>query len=343
MSVLNRLASVSALILVSAVVSIPTTTAAQEPAASGAPRTPWGHPDLQGVWDFRSATPLERSADVGDRAQLTDAEAAEYLRTAPQRARSFITAVAGDVDVGEELWNDTGSLLAAGNRTSLVIDPPDGTVPRNDANRQRLFPVLQQIFAGRPGSYEERGLSERCIMWTHTPLLPTFSNNNVQIFQTSDAVIMLHEMVHDIRVIFLDDRPLLSDGLRQLRGSSRGHWDGDTLVVESTGFRHGMHFLSTGPNMQLVERLTRTGAETIDYQYTINDPEWFTRPWSVSLPLRRTELPIYEYACHEGNRSMTLMLESARRQDLDVGRASGGSDARDEASTAGDIGSGGKD
>ena len=155
-------------------------------------------------------------------------------------------------------------------------------------------------------------LSARCIMWTPTPLNPSFSNNNVLLFQTRDYVAIYHEMIHDVRVIPLDGLPHLGERIRQLRGDPRDHWKGDTLVVETTNFSALTTFVGSGPNLRLVERFTRTDPDTLRYEYTIDDPESFTKPWTVVLPMLRTEGPVYEYACHEGNRSMTMILEMAR-------------------------------
>ncbi len=292
----------------------PTIAMAQETSPGTEPRTPWGHPDLQGVWDFRSLTPLERP-DGLEKQFLTDEEAAEFVSATPERNRAFLANVLGDRDVGQELWDDTGSALTDDNRTSLIVDPADGKVPRTEANQAAMFEVLGNAFLSRPDSHEDRLSSERCFQWTPTPLLPTFSNNNVQIFQTPDAIVLLHEMVHDIRVIYLDDRPHLADHMRQLRGSSRGHWEGDTLVVESTNFNDEAGFLFASPNRLVVERFSRTDVNSIRYEYTIDDPDAFSEPWTAVLPLKKTELPIYEYDCHEGNRSITVMLEAARAED----------------------------
>ena len=230
--------------------------------------TPWGHPNLQGVWDFRTLTPLERPSHMGEKTSLTEQEAAEFVATVPERDHALFATFLEDPGAAYELWDDRGTALTENHPTSLVIDPPDGKIPRTEASQRQLSERITQFFVGRPDSHEDRALSERCLEWTPTPLNVAFSNNNIQIFQTMESVVILHKMIHDVRVIYLDSRPHLPDTMRQLRGSSRGHWEGDTLVVESKGFSH-------------------------------------------DVMLRR----LYEYACHEGNRSLTVMLQGARVQD----------------------------
>ncbi len=286
-----------------------------EAVTSAVPRTSWGAPDLAGIWDFRTSTPLQRPEEFGDRASLTDEEAAEFEEGAVDRLFARARAVGGS-ESNVELWPDRGTEMAGENRTSLIVDPPDGRVPPRTSSGQRrretvgAFPVERNS-----DGPEDRSLAARCIMWTPTPLTPTFSNNNVQVFQTRDYVAIYHEMIHDARIIPLDGRPHLDERIRQLRGDSRGHWEGDTLVVETTNFTDQTTFAGSGPNLRLVERFTLTNADTLHYEYTLDDPESFTKPWTVVLPMRQTEGPVYEYACHEGNRSMTVILEVARVQE----------------------------
>ncbi len=277
------------------------------------PRTPWGAPDLGGIWDFRSATPLERPDELADREFYTDEEAAELEEHAVERLYADNAARAGSV-AEFELWADMGTELAGHNRTSLVVDPPDGRIPRTTPGQERQD-TLGAIWGRSADGPEDRTLSERCIMWTPTPLTPVFSNNNVQLFQTPDYVVMYHEMIHDVRVLPLDGRPHLDERIRQWRGDSRGYWDGDTLVVETTNFTDKTTFEGSGPNLRLVERFTRMDADTLRYAYTMDDPESFTRPWSVELPMTLSEGPVFEYACHEGNRGMVNILEIARGEE----------------------------
>ena len=201
-----------------------------EAVTSAVPRTSWGAPDLAGIWDFRTSTPLQRPEEFGDRASLTDEEAAEFEEGAVDRLFARARAVGGS-ESNVELWPDRGTEMAGDNRTSLIVDPPDGRVPPRTSSGQRrretvgAFPVERNS-----DGPEDRSLAARCIMWTPTPLTPTFSNNNVQVFQTRDYVAIYHEMIHDARIIPLDGHPHLDERIRQLRGDSRGHWEGDTLV-----------------------------------------------------------------------------------------------------------------
>ena len=289
--------------------------AQDEPAPTAVPRTSWGAPDLGGVWDFRTSTPLQRPDEFRGRAYLTDEEAAEFEEGAIDRLVARGQAVGGS-ESNVELWPDLGTEMAGDNRTSLIVDPPDGTVPPRTAAGQLRFETIgapsRQRSADGP---EDRALKARCIMWTPTPLLPTYSNNNVQVFQTRDYVAIYHEMIHDVGIIPLDGRLHLDERIRQLRGDARGHWEGDTLVVETTNFTAQSTFVGSGPNLRLVERFTRSDSHTLRYEFTLDDPESFTRPWTVVLPMRRSDGPVYEYACHEGNRSMTVILEVARAQE----------------------------
>ena len=285
---------------------------------AAAPRTAWGAPDLGGVWDFRSATPLERPDEVADRELYTDAETAELEANAVERLYEDVAARAGSA-AEFELWVDLDTELA-GNRTSLVTEATDGKIPRTAAGQQRQD-TLGAIFGCTADGPEDRTLSERCIMWTPTPLTPVFSNNNVQLFQTADHVVIYHEMIHDVRVVPLDGRGHLSEDIRQWRGDARGHWDGDTLVVETTNFTDKATFDGSGPQLRLIERFTRVDTDTLHYAYTVHDSESFTAPWSVELPMTRSEGPVFEYACHEGNRGLLNILEMARSAERDAVRA----------------------
>ena len=288
-------------------------------AAQTAPRTAWGDPDLQGVWDFRTLTPLERPDDVGEKTSFTDEEAAVFVRALPERDQALFATFLDDPDVAYELWDDRGTVLTDDKRTSLVVDPPDGKIPRTAASQARFFERLSQIFAvGRPDSHLDRMLSERCIEWTPTPLNTAFSNNNVQLFQTPDSVVILHEMIHDIRVIYLDSRPHLPDRVRQLRGSSHGQWEGDTLVVETKGFSHEVNiasFLGAGQNRRVMERFQLTDADTIRYEYTIDDPNTWAQPWTAGFHWKNHAGPTFEYACQEFNYGMTGILSGARAEE----------------------------
>ncbi len=247
----------------------------------------------------------------------------DRLESFPERLLE-LGRILGGSESNVEPWEDVGTEMAGDNRTSLIVDQPDGRVPPRTASGQERFETLGATPAQRSADGPEaRDLSERCIMWTETPVLPTYSNNNLQVFQTPKTVAIYHEMIHDVRIIALDrpldgpldGRPHLDERIRQLRGDSRGRWEGETLVVETTNFTDQTTFFGSGPNMRLIERFTLVDEDTLRYEYTIDDPESFVRPWTVVLPMQRSEGPVYEYACHEGNRSMTMILEVARAQE----------------------------
>ncbi len=284
------------------------------------PRTGDGRPDLQGVWDFRSLTPLQRPSDLADTELFTDEEAAQFqLETVAQLDKDR-AGPDGRIPLSggyNEFWYDYGKQLTAGRRTSLIVDPSDGRIPsltpdartRADARRTAL---------GRPAwGPEDRGAYERCIAGFNAgpPMNPSAYNNNMQLFQTADYVVILNEMVHDARVIPLDDRSHLPTHVRQWHGDSRGHWDGDTLVVDTRNYTDKTNFRGSGQHVHLVERFTRVGANTLLYEYTIEDPASFGGHWSAAIPMMKNDAPLYEYACHEGNYGMHNLLVSARSDD----------------------------
>ena len=282
--------------LVTVVLLLPLSSAAQVTGDSGVPRTPWGVPDLQGIWDNRTITPLERPRQFAGQETLTAAEAAAYeARTAEQR-------------VGDRYYWDRGTRTVADRRTALITDPADGRVPPLTPAGQRRFETGRQQGVG---AADERNPSERCITRT-VPRLPGLYNNHYQIFQTPGHVVIFMEMIHDARIVPLDTRPPLPDGVRQWNGDSRGRWDGDTLVIETTHFTGKTNFRGSADNLHLVERLTRVDADTIDYRFTVTDPTTWTRPWTARVPLNRNDGPLYEYACHEGNDGLAGILQVNR-------------------------------
>ena len=282
--------------LVTVVLLLPLSSAAQVTGDSGVPRTPWGVPDLQGIWDNRTITPLERPRQFAGQETLTAAEAAAYeARTAEQR-------------VGDRYYWDRGTMTVADRRTALITDPADGRVPPLTPAGQRRFETGRRQGVG---AADERNPSERCITRT-VPRLPGLYNNHYQIFQTPGHVVIFMEMIHDARIVPLDTRPPLPDGVRQWNGDSRGRWDGDTLVIETTHFTGKTNFRGSADNLHLVERLTRVDADTIDYRFTVTDPTTWTRPWTARVPLNRNDGPLYEYACHEGNDGLAGILQVNR-------------------------------
>lgn len=279
------------MLFVSLLISVPAAAAAQTTTAA-MPRTPWGAPDLQGIWDNRTITPLERPRQFTDRATLTAAEAAAYeASTAESR-------------VDDRYYWDRGTRTVDDRRTALVVDPADGRVPPLTPEGQRRFEIGRRQGVNGP---DERNPTERCITRS-LPRLPGLYNNNFQIFQTPDYAVILMEMIHAARIVPLDRRPPLVDHVRQWNGDSRGHWEGDTLVIETTHFTSKTNFRGSTDRLRLVERLTRVSTDTIDYRFTVSDPTTWAQPWTAQIPLNQNDGPLYEYACHEGNDGMSGIL-----------------------------------
>ena len=300
-------------------VALPAVTMAQD-----VPLTPWGAPDLQGVWDFRTITPLQRPEDLGDQAFLTQEEAAQREQTAVDRAARLWnreaqpTEAGGNVGGYNNFWMDQGTNVIGTRRTSLIIDPPNGRLPEvTEAGRARAAANRGAFGSELPASYTDLSNSDRCLMGFNAgpPITPAAYNQNVQLFQTPDHLVMLTEMVHTVRVVPLDGTPALAEGLRQLSGDSRGHWEGETLVVETANFEARRDWRGSTEGMRLVERFTRVDANTLEYEFTVTDPETWATSWTVNLPMQRNELPMFEYACHEGNYAMEVMLGGARADE----------------------------
>jgi len=303
-----------------------TRTAAATTAATTLPRTADGRPDLQGVWDFRTITPLERPVELGTKAFFTEEEAANFERQENRRQnrdlsdaeRGNVLYPAGGVSPYNEVWYDRGNKVVGSKRTSLIVDPPNGRLPPLTPEGQKTAAVRaawqRDNSTGRThaDSWEDRPLQERCILGLNAgpPMTPGPYNNNFQLFQTPDNVVILTEMVHDARVVPLDGRAHL--GIRQWKGDSRGRWEGDTLVVETTNFRRETSLPGSSASTHLVERFTRTDANTLLYEFTVEDPSMWTKPWTAVIPMSKSEEPMYEFACHEGNHAMAGILGGAR-------------------------------
>ena len=290
--------------------------------SSAVPRTADGRPDLQGIWDYRTMTPLERPADLEDKSVFTDEEAAEFLRealnnrNADRRDGAERTAGFGaDVERAyNDFWWDYGRTLTDDKRTSLIIDPPDGRVPYTPESRAEQETRFAKFFSVVAAGPEDRGLWERCVT-RDLPRLSGAYNNNFQLFQTEGYVAILNEMIHEVRMIPLDGRPHVSDTIRQWQGTSTGRWDGDTLVVETVNFTDHTNFRGSKENLNLIERFTRIDADTLLYEFTVEDPTTWTRPWSAAVPMVRNVGRMYEYACHEGNYGMVGILAGARADE----------------------------
>jgi len=278
-----------------------------------APRTPDGHPDLQGIWSFATITPLERPSLYAGRDTLTAEEVAQANQDAAVRASSERRKeLTRDQDVAlayNQFWWDRGTSTG---RTSLVVDPPNGRIPAKTIVAQSRIDATRAARARDAWGPEDRGGAERCLQYRPLPRLPTGYNNHHQIFQIPGYVIILTEMIHHVRVIPLDDRPHVDATIRLLNGDSRGHWEGNTLVVETTNFSDALTFYGSGANRRLVERFTRIDENTIDWRFTVEDNTAWAHPWSAVLPFKKVEGPIYEYACHERNYGMENLLVSAR-------------------------------
>jgi hypothetical protein len=299
------------------------------------PRTREGRPDLQGIWSYATLTPLERPDEFVGKPFLTDAEARaleQQTLTVQNRDRRDGEGPAGrgsdgrtDLDRAyNQVWWEYGSKVVGTRRTSLVIDPPDGHIPALTAEGERaaedkrgLWTANGEYEGGARGlsfdSYLDRPLQERCLGWTVTgpPMIPGAYNNNMEIFQTPDAVVIVNEMVHDHRIVPIDNRSRVGSPIRLWMGVSRGRWDGDTFVVDTTNFRPGV-FRSASASLHLIERFRRMDDETLLYEFTVDDPVTWTKPWTVQVPMSRTREPLFEYACHEGNYSLPNILAGAR-------------------------------
>jgi len=285
------------------------------------PRTPDGHPDLQGTWNTSTLTALERPAEFAGKPVLTPQEARDYeARFLRENNRDRRDGTA-EADVGRaynEFWYDRGSHIVESRHTSLIIDPPDGKIPALTPEAQKRQAALAEYRRQHPGDGpEDFSLANRCILWATAgpPMLPGAYNNNYRIVQSPGNVTILIEMIHDARIIPTDGRPHLPSNVRQWLGDSRGHWEGDTLVVETTNFTDKTNFRGADENMRLVERFTRVDADTIIYEFTVHDLSSFTKPWTAQIPMKRTPEPLLEYACHEGNYAMEGMLRGLRTEE----------------------------
>jgi hypothetical protein len=291
------------------------TAGAKSPAAKKwtPPRTSWGEPDLQGVWSYATITPLERPENQAGKEVLSNEEVA----AADKEARTSADRRDGtpDADLARAynaFWYDRGK---SSGRTSLIVDPPDGRLP-SLTPEGRMRQAAASLASAHPfDSVEDRPLQERCIIYHGVPPLPSGYNNTYQIFQTPGYVAIVDENIHDVRGIPLDGRPHVGPKIRQWNGNSRGHWEGDTLVVETSNYspKTTFRFPVNPDTLRAVERFTRVAADRIDYRFTITDPATYTRPWTAMLPMMNLpDYVIYEYACHEGNYAIEHGLSGAR-------------------------------
>jgi len=310
-------------------------SAQTSPAKKWTPqRTPDGQLDLEGNWASATLTPLERPPEFAGKDFLSQQEAAEYIKRTLQESNSDRRDGGAQADLQRnynEAWRDRGTTVVATRRTSLIVDPPDGKVPplTRDAQKQRaamtggvgpegLRFLPATLSAARPprlpGGPRDLPLRVRCIS-RDLPMIPTPNNNFLQIIQSPGYVAIFQEMMHEFRIIPLDRRPHLDSTIRGHMGDSRGRWQGNTLVIDTTNFIGKDNAYGADEAMHLTERLTRTGPDTILYQFTVDDPTAFTKPWSGEMSMSKTDEPVEEYACHEGNYAMESILAGARAEE----------------------------
>jgi hypothetical protein len=300
-------------------------TAAARQTRWTVPRTPWGHPDLQGIWTTQTLTPLERPVEFGDRAFLTSEEAEAVARKAAAAVRDESqNRRANDPGTYNSFWLENGTAVDPSRRTGLITDPPSGRIPWKpemlaENQRARQTPATYD-------SWTDLDTGERCLTDGPTSVDSQGYNMNFQIIQTPDHVVIAHEMFHQYVIVPLDGRPRLPQGIGLWLGDARGRWDGDTLVVETQnfadkfsnkiGYRWGNGiWRASRPSLKLIERFRRVSDDRIDYQFTVDDPTMFSRPWTAAPSMLKTTGPIFEYACHEGNHAVVNTLKGARSNE----------------------------
>ena len=283
--------------------------------------TPDGQPDLQGIWGFATITPLERPSELAGKQFFTEKEAVEYEKQFLTRNNRDRRDGPTEADVSRaynDFWWDSGNKVVSTRRTSLITDPPDGKLPALTAAAQKRAADRADARRLHPtDGPENRPLAERCLIWgtAGPPILPSAYNNNIRIVQGAGYVAIFNEMIHDVRVVPLDGRPHLPQNIRLWMGDSRGHWEGNTLVVDTTNFTDKTNFRGADENMHLIERFTRASDDTLIYQFTVDNETAFTRSWSAEVPLTKSPAPMFEYACHEGNYSLLNVLAGARAEE----------------------------
>ena len=272
------------------------------------PRTAWGDIDLQGIWNYATMTPLERPRELSNADVLTAEQAAAYERQINERQGAANSTAGPD-------WWDPGTRRLTNRRTSLIVDPPDGRVPTMIPDAQARATARAQAARDRGPAEgpEDLGLNVRCLVWSTAgpPMLPGVYNNNVDFVQTRDYIVIVNEMIHDARIVPMDGRP--HGTVPRWMGDSRGRWDAGTLVIDTIAFTDKTNFRGADEKLHLVERFTRVDADTIEYQFTAEDPTVWARSWTAAFPLHKTSDRMYEYACHEGNaRSVEGILRASR-------------------------------
>jgi len=286
------------------------------------------HPSLEGIWNSASLTPFQRPVELGNKEFYTEQEAAVYEKSKAQEVNRDRRDGGQEADVARaynELFFDRGTKLARTRRTSMIFDPPNGRVPPMTPEARKKFQAIQERFAAHPADGpEDRPLPDRCLMFSQSgpPMIPGNYNDNYQIVQTPEYISILAEMGNQVRVISLDGSAHLPQNVQEWMGDSRGHWEGDTLVVETTNFkfndrsRFGVQYEGmTDQNLHITERFTRTSPDSILYRATIDDPTVYTKPWTMEVSLEKAEGPLFEFACHEGNYGLAGVLAGERAQE----------------------------
>jgi hypothetical protein len=311
-----------------------TPSAKKAAPAYAPPRTPDGHPDLQGYWANNTATPLERPKELANRAFLTDEETAALKKKAAELFNGKGDAAFGDTVYQTVLANvngtkegfkstdgQTGDYSSVwtverdwDNRTSLITDPPDGRMPALTPEGKARREANNAARSHPPNGPEDRALQERCITYG-SPQLVAGYQSLYQVVQSPGSVALRTEMIHDTRLIPIGAASHVAPAVKQWLGDSRGHWEGDTLVVDTTNYKTGSFMSLSSEKLHVTERFSRTGPESLKYDITIDDPGTWTRPWSLTIPLRRSAQPIFEYACHEGNIGLKGILAGARAEE----------------------------
>jgi len=295
-------------------------TALQGQKPGAIPRLADGKPDMQGYWTNQTFTPLERPAQFKDKATFTAEEAAAWAKRGidniVEQPRGAEVKADNEIHYDDAIWMLEGYPKGAMLRTSIITDPPDGRIPPLSAEGQKRQQERAAARKGR-GQFDDaqaRGLSERCIYWAHEgpPIMPTGYNSNLRIHQAPQTFVVVPEMMPAARIVPLDGRPKLAANVRGYRGDSRGRWDGDTMVVETTNYFEKTAWRGAGEHLKVVERFTLTNPNTIRYQFTVDDPTTWSRPWSGEYEMTRIEGPLFEYACHEGNYGLPSILKGAR-------------------------------
>jgi hypothetical protein len=323
-----------ALFIAAAIVSAPPPSAAQTGTSKKSkaarqsettqrwtpPRTADGRPDFEGIWSNATLTPFERPRELGGKEFFTAAEAAAFSRATLERANRDRRSANPREDVElsyNEAWMDRGSKVFSNLRTSIVVEPADGRVPALTTAAREAAIARATRQQRPPEGPEDLELWTRCILGRTSgpPMIPGAYNNNYQIVQTRDTVAIDAEMIHEVRMIPMDGRPHISSAIRQWLGDSVGHWEGDTLVVDTTNFTDQTPFHGSDGNLHVIERFSLTAADTLQYRFTIDDPTAFTRTWTGEIILTRARGPLYEYACHETNYSLPDILAGARAEE----------------------------